>query len=166
MSLLFPLREPETSEERDHMIMEIALREAELAAVKDEVPVGAVVVRGNRILGRGGNQVEALQDATAHAEMIALTQAMANAGEKRLEGAELFCTLEPCIQCCGAILHARLSRVVFGAYDSKFGGVKSLATLFDIPKLNHKLEYVGDVYAERSARLLKDFFQSKRKKKA
>ena len=166
MSLLFPLREPETPDERDHMVMEIAFREAELAASNDEVPVGAVVVKGNRILGRGGNQVEALQDSTAHAEMIALTQAMANVGEKRLEGAELFCTLEPCIQCCGAILHSRLARVVFGAYDLKFGGVKSLAKLFDIPNLNHKLEYRGGVYEERSAQLLKDFFQSKRKNKA
>ena len=130
MSLLFPLEPPDDPRERDLRIMEMALREARKALEKDEVPVGAVVVRGNQIIGRAGNSVEQLQDATAHAEMLALTQAFEAAGEKRLEGAEVFCTLEPCLQCAGALLHARVVRVVYGAADPKFGGVESLAGIF------------------------------------
>jgi tRNA(adenine34) deaminase len=121
-------------------------------------------VRGNRILGKGANQVEALADATAHAEMLAITQAMASTGDKRLVDAELYCTLEPCIQCCGAIMHARISRVVYAAPDPKFGGVESLAQLFDLPGLNHRVEHQGGLMAEQSAAMLREFFQAKRKK--
>jgi tRNA(Arg) A34 adenosine deaminase TadA len=126
MSLLFPLHEPADADERDRRIMEIALREARAAAEEGEVPVGAVIVRDGRLLARARNAVEQQRDATAHAEMLALTQAFAAAGEKRLEGAELYCTLEPCLQCAGALLHARVARVVYGAADPKFGGVESL----------------------------------------
>ncbi len=164
MNLLFPLREPESPQQRDSMIMEVALREAQAAARRDEVPVGAIIVRGNKILGRGSNQVEALADATAHAEMLAITQAMASTGDKRLVDAELFCTLEPCIQCCGAIMHARIKRVVYAASDPKFGGVESLAQLFDLDGLNHRVEHHGGVLADESAAMLRDFFQAKRKK--
>ncbi|MDP6964205.1 MAG: nucleoside deaminase [Planctomycetota bacterium] len=163
MTLLFPLRQPQSPHERDTMIMELALKQAEAAARCDEVPVAAIVVRGDRILGRGANQVESLQDATAHAEMLALTQAMAASGDKRLVDAELFCTLEPCIQCCGAILHSRISRVVYAASDPKFGGVESLLRIFDTEGLNHKLEYQGGVLADQSAALLREFFRAKRK---
>jgi len=162
MSLLFPLREPRDAEERDQRAMELALAEARRAYAAEEVPVGAVVVRGNQVLGRGANAVEALGDATAHAEMIAITQAFAAAGEKRLEGAELYCTLEPCIQCVGALLHARVARLVYGAADPKFGGVESLARLLELPGLNHRVEARGGVLAEESAALLQDFFRRRR----
>ncbi len=164
MTLLFPLREPATPEERDQQIMELALREARNAWQAEEVPVGAVIVRGNQVLGRGANGVEALKDATAHAEMLALTQAFAAAGEKRLVEAELYCTLEPCIQCTGALLHARVKRIVYGAADPKFGGIESLARLLELPGLNHRIEAKGGVLADESAALLQEFFRRKRAK--
>ncbi|MCP4094444.1 MAG: nucleoside deaminase [Planctomycetes bacterium] len=164
MTLLFPLREPESQRERDEAIMELALRQARAAWEAEEVPVGAVVVRGKQIIGRGANGVEALKDATAHAEMLALSQAFAAAGEKRLVDAELYCTLEPCIQCTGALLHARIKRLVYGAADPKFGGVESLARLLELPGLNHRIEAVGGVLAEESAALLREFFRRKRAK--
>ena len=144
--------------------MELALREARKAADSDEVPVGAIVVRGNHVLGRAGNQVEKLCDATAHAEMLALTQAFAKVGEKRLEGAEVFCTLEPCFQCAGALLHARVARVVYGAIDPKFGAVESLAEIFDTPGLNHHICAERGPFAEESAKMLQSFFRLKRTK--
>jgi len=162
MSLIFPLGPPEDPAERDTRIMEMALREANLAYQRDEVPVGAILVRENRILGRAGNQVEQLCDATAHAEMLALSQAFAAVGEKRLEGAELYCTLEPCLMCAGALLHARVARVVYAAADPKFGAVQSLQALFEIPGLNHQIEAEGGLMAEQSAALLQAFFQHKR----
>jgi len=165
MVLLFPLRPPGSQEERDLAIMEMALREARAAWAADEVPVGAVVVRGNEILGRGRNTVEALKDATAHAEMLALSQAFAAAGEKRLPDAELYCTLEPCIQCTGALLHSRVARIVYGAADPKFGGIESLARLLELPGLNHQIEAQGGVLAEESAAMLQEFFRTKRERK-
>jgi len=164
MNLLFPLGEPPDPAERDRKIMGMALREAHLAMERDEVPVGVVVVLGNRVLGRAGNSVEQLKDATAHAEMLALTQAFEAVGEKRLEKAEVFCTLEPCIQCTGALMHARVARLVYGAPDPKFGGVESLATLFDLPGVNHRVRHEGGLLAEESAQLLRRFFQSKRRR--
>ncbi len=163
MSLLFPLREPASPEEYERRVMELALREARAAAERGEVPVGAVVVRAGRVLGRAGNAVEEQQDATAHAEMLALSQAFAAAGEKRLEGAELYCTLEPCIQCAGALVHARLARVVYGATDPKFGGVASLARILDLPGLNHRVAARGGVLAAESAALLQEFFRARRR---
>ncbi len=142
--------------------MEIALREARIAAEVGEVPIGAVVVRGDRLLARAHNAVEQQCDATAHAEMLALTQAFAAAGEKRLPDAELFCTVEPCLQCTGALLHARVARVVYGAADPKFGGIESLARLLEIPGLNHRATARGGVLAEESAELLRDFFRARR----
>ena len=165
MSLLFPLGPPKDPQQRDQLIMEMALREASKAGVRDEVPVGAVVVRGNQVLGRAGNSVEQLKDATAHAEMLALTQAFEAVGEKRLEGAELFCTLEPCLQCAGALLHARVARVVYGAAEPKFGGVESLARIFELRGLNHQIQAEGGLFAEESAQMLQTFFRSKRVRK-
>lgn len=162
MKPLFPLRPPENAQERDRRLMEMALRLAEEAFEQGEVPVGALVVRGNQLLGAAANQVEKLADATAHAEMLALTQAFAAAGAKRLEDCELICTLEPCIQCAGALVHARLRRVVYGAADPKFGGVESLVRVFEIPGLNHRVEAVGGVLAAESAALLRRFFQARR----
>ena len=165
MSLLFPLGPPEDPQQRDQRIMELALREASKAGARDEVPIGAVVVRGNQVLGRAGNSVEQLKDATAHAEMLALTQAFEAVGEKRLKGAELFCTLEPCLQCAGALLHARVARVVYGAADPKFGGVESLARIFELRGLNHQIRAEGGLFAEESAQMLQAFFRSKRVRK-
>lgn len=162
MKSLFPLRAPASAEERDLRLMEMALRWARTAAAEGEVPVGALVVRGNELLGASGNQVERLRDATAHAEMLALTQAFAAAGEKRLPEAELICTLEPCLQCAGALVHARVRRLVYGAADPKFGGVQSLARCLELPGLNHRVQARGGVCAEESAALLREFFQARR----
>jgi len=140
-------------------IMQRALRLAQRAGDEDEVPVGALVVRDGKILGQGWNQVEKLKDATAHAEMLALTQAFASVDEKRLEGAEIYCTLEPCLQCAGAIIHARIKRVVFGANDPKFGGVESLLRAFELDGINHRPDWRGGVLELESAELLKAFFR-------
>lgn len=138
--------------------LELARRAAEL----DEVPVGAVVVLDGAIVGEAHNQVEAVRSPLAHAEFAALQQAIAKVGEKRLPRASLYCTLEPCFLCAGAILHARIERVVFGARDPKFGAVRSLATLLEDPRLNHRCVVVEGVGAEDSAQLLREFFRGKR----
>ena len=145
--------------------MEVAMREAHAAFERDEVPIGAVIVRDNKVLARAGNQVEQLRDATAHAEILALTQAFAAAGEKRLPEAELFCTVEPCLMCSGALLHARVKRVVYATPDPKFGGVESLARNFELDGLNHRIEAVRGPLGEESAQLLRQFFRQKREQK-
>jgi len=165
MSLIFPLGPPADSHERDRRIMEWALREAQSAQAEDEVPIGAVVVLGDRIIGRGHNQVEQLRDATAHAEMLALSQAFETVGAKRLVDAQLYCTLEPCLMCAGALLHARVARVVYGARDEKFGGVRSLAQTFQLEGLNHQVEAEGGVLEQAAADLLRSFFRAKRAEK-
>jgi tRNA(adenine34) deaminase len=142
--------------------MRAALREAEEAARKDEVPVGAVVVHGGRIIGRGHNQREMLKDPTAHAEMIAITQAAAALEGWRLEGATLYVTLEPCLMCAGAIVNARIARVVFGALDPKAGACGSLYQVGLDPRLNHRFEVTGGVLAAECAALLQEFFGRKR----
>jgi tRNA(Arg) A34 adenosine deaminase TadA len=162
MSLLFPLRTPADAHEFDRRAMELALQEARAAGARGEVPVGAIVVREGRVLGRAGNAVEQQCDATAHAEMLALSQAFAAAGEKRLTGAELFVTLEPCIQCAGALLHARIARLIYGADDPKFGGVVSLARVLEISGLNHRVAVRSGVLAAESADLLQEFFRALR----
>jgi tRNA(adenine34) deaminase len=135
---------------------------ARAAAAADEVPVGAVVVVAGVLVGEGRNRVEASRSPLAHAEMEALQQALATVGEKRLPAATLYCTLEPCFLCAGAILHARVRRVVFGARDPKFGAVRSLARLLEDSRLNHRCEVVEGVAAEASAALLREFFRHKR----
>ncbi|MFM9011119.1 MAG: nucleoside deaminase, partial [Planctomycetota bacterium] len=127
--------------------MRLALDEARAAAAEDEVPVGAIVVAGGRVIAAGHNQREQLNDPTAHAEMIALTQAAAALGSWRLEGCALYVTLEPCPMCAGAILQARVPTVVWGAADPKAGAVTTLYRLFDDPRLNHRVEHVGGVLA-------------------
>ena len=124
---------------------------AEAAAQRDEVPVGAIVVVAGEIVGVGHNRVEELQSPLAHAEMEALQAALQQTGSKRLPDAELFCTLEPCFLCAGAILHTRIRRVVFGARDPKFGAVRSLGTVLEDPRLNHRCEVVEGVFAAQSA---------------
>mgnify|MGYP002761344894 FL=1 len=143
-----------------HDWMENALREAERAYDAGEVPVGAVVVKDNQILGRGRNQVEQLNDPTAHAEIIAITAACDTLGEKFLTDCTMYVTLEPCPMCAGAMVNARLERLVFGAFDEKAGAA---STLYNIPRddrLNHHV-YSG-IESERAGNLLKAFFQQKR----
>jgi tRNA(adenine34) deaminase len=142
--------------------MRLALEEARVAAEEDEVPVGAVIVAGGRVIASGHNQREQLNDPTAHAEMIALTQAAANLGSWRLEGCTLYVTLEPCPMCAGAILQARVPFVVWGAADPKAGAVESLYRLFEDARLNHRVEHVGGVLAPDCGRILSDFFRGKR----
>jgi tRNA(adenine34) deaminase len=140
-----------------------ALQLAEQAASEDEVPVGAVVVHGSRVIGVGYNQREALSDPTAHAEMIAITQAATALADWRLEDCTLYVTLEPCPMCAGAIVQARIPRVVYGARDPKAGAVDSLFRLLDDPRLNHRASITGGVLAEQCGWLLSEFFAAKRK---
>jgi tRNA(adenine34) deaminase len=146
----------------DAYYMQLALKQAEAAAAADEAPIGAVIVCGDRVLASARNEREALRDPTAHAEMIAITQAAAALGNWRLEGCTLYVTLEPCPMCAGAIVQARIPRVVFGAVDPKAGAVRSLYRLLEDPRLNHRAEVVEGVLAEPCGRLLSEFFRGKR----
>ncbi len=139
-----------------------ALAQAEAASELDEVPVGAVIVREGRMLAAAHNERERLHDPTAHAEMIAITQASEALGSWRLEGCTLYVTLEPCPMCAGAIQQARLAQVVYGAEDPKAGAVRSLFRLLDDPRLNHQTEIVEGVLADRCGELLTQFFVRKR----
>lgn len=151
---------PPTSE--DERWIARCLELAAAAAAAGEVPVGAVVVIDGALVGEGRNRVEERRSPLAHAEMEALQQALAAVGEKRLPQAVLYCSLEPCFLCAGAILHTRVRRVVFGARDPKFGAVRSLATLLEDPRLNHRCEVVEGLAASDSAALLRAFFRAKR----
>jgi tRNA(adenine34) deaminase len=142
--------------------MNLALAQAESAAAIDEVPVGAVIVCEDRVLAAARNERETLRDPTAHAEMIAMTQAAAALGSWRLDDCTLYVTLEPCPMCAGALVQARIPRLVFGAADSKAGAVRSLYRLCDDPRLNHRAEITEGVLAERCGRLLSEFFQRQR----
>ncbi len=142
--------------------MEAALREAEQAFAEGEVPVGAVVVKDDRIVGRGHNRVEQLKDPTAHAEMLAITAACATLDTKYLRDCTLYVTLEPCPMCAGAIVWARLDRVVFGAFDEKAGAASTLYNILQDPRLNHRVEVISGVEAERAAALLQRFFRERR----
>jgi tRNA(adenine34) deaminase len=146
----------------DDYFMGEALRQAARALAADEVPIGAVIVRGGKIIARAFNQVEALKDATAHAEMLALTQAEAAAGDWRLTDCTLYVTKEPCPMCAGAIVHTRLARVVFGAADPKGGAAGSALNLLQFPTLNHRCEITGGVRLTECRALLKNFFAAQR----
>ena len=146
----------------DHY-MRMALREAEQALEEDEVPVGAVIVHEEQVIAAAHNQREQLHDPTAHAEMIAITQAAKSLGDWRLEGCTLYVTLEPCIMCSGAILQARIPVVVYGATDPKAGAVGSLYKLLDDPRLNHRCQIVPGVLAPACGELLTRFFQAQRR---
>jgi len=135
-----------------------ALLEAELAFEAGEVPVGAVVVLADRVIGRGHNQRESLKDPTAHAEMLAITQAASYLGDWRLDGCQLYVTLEPCPMCAGAILQARIPQVIYGATDPKAGAVHSLFRLLNDARLNHRCEVRGNVLAEECGQQLSKFF--------
>lgn len=142
----------------DEYCMRQAFREAEKAYQANEVPIGAVIVHENRIIGRGYNQTERLQDPTAHAEMIAITAAAEHLGSRRLLGCTLYVTLEPCAMCSGAIVLARLPRLVYAAADSKAGASGSLYEITTDPRLNHRCEVQMGIMAGESAALLRAFF--------
>src|SRR6202035_345348 len=143
--------------------MQVALRHAMKARAADEVPVGAVVVREGRIISRGYNQVELLKDATAHAEMVALTAAEAAVGDWRLTDCDLYVTKEPCPMCAGAIVHTRIRRVVFGCADARAGAAGTVMNLLQHNALNHRCEITAGVLEKESGELLREFFRSKRK---
>ena len=142
----------------DERWMEYALREAEQAYKRKEVPIGAVIIKENRIIGRGYNQIESLQDPTAHAEMIAITAAATNLQSRRLENCTLYVTLEPCAMCSGAIVLARLPRLAFGAPDPKAGTCGTLYNLVQDERMNHRVELVSGVLADRCGAILQEFF--------
>ena len=146
----------------DQRFMRAALDEALAARDEGEVPVGAVVVRGGRIIGRGHNQRERLQDPTAHAEMIALTAAASAAGTWHLDDCALYVTLEPCAMCAGALVLARITRLIFGAADPKAGACVSLYSIPTDPRLNHRVEITAGVLADDSTLLLREFFAEQR----
>ncbi|MBM3876680.1 MAG: nucleoside deaminase [Verrucomicrobia bacterium] len=146
----------------DQHFMGEALRQAARAYEAGEVPVGAVVVRGGRIIARACNQVELLKDATAHAEMLALTAAEAAVGDWRLTDCTLYVTKEPCPMCAGAIVHVRLARVVFGASDPKGGAAGGAMNLLQFPTLNHRCDITGGVREDEASGMLKRFFLEQR----
>ncbi len=142
--------------------MEEALRAAQRALEAGEVPVGAVVVCGGEIVGRGWNRNITDSDPTAHAEIVALREAGAAVGNHRLAECELFATIEPCAMCAGALVHARIKRLIYGADDPKAGAVQSVMQVLNHPQLNHRTEIRGGVLAGRCAQLLQMFFKSRR----
>jgi tRNA(adenine34) deaminase len=147
----------------DELWMQRALALAHWARGEGEVPVGAIVVRDGVVLGQGWNRPIASSDPTAHAEVLALRRAARSVGNYRLPGTTLYVTLEPCAMCAGAIVHARVSRVVFGAYDPKGGAARSAFALLDSPALNHRTDWRGGVLQERCAEVLTGFFTDRRR---
>jgi tRNA(adenine34) deaminase len=148
---------------QDHTaFMREALRLAKKAYDADEVPVGAVVVRAGKIIGRAYNQIELLKDATAHAEMLAMTQAEAAVGDWRLVDCDLYVTKEPCVMCAGALVHVRMRRVIFGCDDPRSGGAGGIVNLLQHSALNHHCEVTSGVLRKECAAILQDFFRKKR----
>jgi tRNA(adenine34) deaminase len=146
----------------DEAFMREALRQAQKAYEADEVPVGAVVVRNGRIIARAYNQVELLRDATAHAEMLALTEAEAAVGDWRLIDCDLYVTKEPCPMCAGALVHVRVRRLIFGCADPRSGAAGSVVNLLRLPSLNHQCEVTSGVLQNECAAILQDFFRKHR----
>ncbi len=145
----------------DHY-MQMALQQAMYAYGEDEVPVGAIIVRGGKVIGAAHNQREQLRDPTAHAEILAITQAADAIGDWRLEECTMYVTLEPCPMCAGAILQSRIPNVVYGATDMKAGAVQSMFHLLNDDRLNHRCEIVPGIMAEQCGQILTAFFQGKR----
>jgi len=146
----------------DAYFMTEALRMATRALEAEEVPVGAVVVRAGRIIARASNQVELLKDATAHAEMLAITQAEAAIGDRRLNECDLYVTKEPCPMCAGALVHVRMRRVIFGCEDPRGGAAGGVMNLLQNPALNHRSDITSGVMREQCASLLQNFFRARR----
>ena len=151
---------PPTPDER---YLALALKEALAAFDEGEVPVGAIVVLGGQVIGRGHNRREALGDPTAHAELLAITAAANHLGDWRLEGADIFVTKEPCPMCAGALINGRLARLVFGAWDEQAGCCGSLYQLCRDPRFNHQLEVAGGIMEIECKELLQRFFRRRRK---
>lgn len=145
--------------------MQLAIALAKQAGTHGEVPVGAIVVKNGEIIGRGFNQPISTHDPSAHAEMVAIREAAKLLGNYRLVNCELFVTLEPCVMCLGAIFHARISRVIFGATDRKTGACGSVIDLPSIEKLNHHANFTPDICSEECGKILSDFFKQRRKDK-
>ena len=154
--------DPPPTTASDELWMEEALRCAQRALEAGEVPVGAVVVCDGQIVGRGWNRNITDSDPTAHAEVIALREGGATVGNHRLEDSELFVTIEPCAMCAGAMVHARIQRLVYGADDPKAGAARSVMQVLNHPQLNHKIEVRSGVLAGRSAEVLQTFFRNRR----
>src|SRR6185437_87268 len=148
----------------DEYFMREALRQALKAGKADEVPVGAVIVRAGKVIARAHNQIELLKDATAHAEMLALTQAETGVGDWRLTDCTLFVTKEPCPMCAGAIVHTRIARIVFGVSDAKAGAAGSAMNLLQFPTLNHQCEITSGLRETECRALLQSFFAEQRLK--
>jgi tRNA(adenine34) deaminase len=151
-----------TDAQEDARYVDLALVEARRAADAGEVPIGAVVVLDGTVIARAHNALITLKDPTAHAEVLALRAAARELGNYRLERATLYATVEPCVMCCGALVHARVSRLVYGAADPKAGAAASLYRILDDRRLNHRIEVVGGVRAEECAALLTEFFRARR----
>ncbi len=146
----------------DETFMRMALDEARAAAQKAEVPVGCVVVLDGEVIGRGHNLRETRHDPTAHAEIIALQEAAGRLGTWHLDGATVYCTVEPCCMCAGALVNARVRRLVFGIADPKSGACGSVLNVAEEPQLNHRLEVCGGVLADQALELLREFFRPRR----
>jgi tRNA(adenine34) deaminase len=159
----FALELSSGKEMNDELWMEEALREAQRAAALGEVPVGAVVVRHGIIVGRGANRPITDSDPTAHAEIAALREAGRAMGNYRLEDCELYVTIEPCAMCAGAITHARIRRLIYGADDPKVGAVKSVMHVLNHSQMNHRVEVTSGVLAGRAMEMLQSFFRDRRK---
>jgi tRNA(adenine34) deaminase len=146
----------------DEPLMDLALTEARKAEVAGEVPVGAVIAVEGQVIARGFNQPISLHDPTAHAEIAALREACRSMGNYRLSGATMYCTVEPCMMCAGAMIHARLTRLVFGTPDPRAGAAGSIYNVLTDPRLNHRVEVVSGIREEECAALLREFFARKR----
>jgi len=149
----------------DEMYMREAIRQAQVAAAEDEVPVGAVIVHERKIIAKAHNQIETLKDPTAHAEMIAITGATNYLSSKWLQECTLYVTIEPCSMCAGALVLARITRLVFGAQDPKTGACGSVINIVNHKTLNHRLQVEGGILAEECSGLVSEFFQKKRQAK-
>jgi tRNA(adenine34) deaminase len=150
----------------DEYFMREALRQAQKAHAGNEVPVGAVIVRDGKIIARACNQVELLKDATAHAEMLALTAAEAAVGDWRLTDCHVYVTKEPCAMCAGALVHTRIQRVIFGCADASAGAAGSMINLLQMPAFNHRCEITSGVLQKECAAILQDFFRKRREEAA
>jgi tRNA(adenine34) deaminase len=148
--------------EADEAWMELALEQAALAAAAGEVPVGALVIKDGEVIGRGHNRNLLDDDPTAHAEIVALRQAAARLGNHRLTGCTMITTIEPCSMCAGALIHARLARLVYGASDPKAGAAGSSVQVINHPSLNHRMEVTAGVLADKCSEVLQKFFRQKR----
>ena len=148
--------------EADEQFMDLALGEAEKAMAAGEVPVGAVVVSAGTVVGRGYNRPISAMDPTAHAEMLAIREAARASGNYRLPEVTLYCTVGPCMMCAGAMIHARISRLVFGTPDPKAGSAGSIYNVLTDPRLNHRVEVVSGICEDRCAEILRTFFASRR----